>query len=137
MAIIKLLNRIIKLKPRGKVHLILDNATYYHADIIKDWKSHHHRVKFHFIPPYSPNLNLIERLWRFFHQKVTNNHYFETYAEFKCQLENKYVHDNNIKLCMNGEKKLFLFPPVFKPITFSFDDKCMTMMNKSIYYGSR
>ena len=82
-AIIKLLNRLIKLQPDGKIHLILDNASYYHADIIRDWKSHHYRVKFHFLPPYSPNLNLIERLWRFFHQKVTNNHYFETYAEFK------------------------------------------------------
>lgn len=83
VAVIKLLNRVAKLQPHGKIHLILDNATYYHADIIRDWKSHHYRVKFHFLPPYSPNLNLIERLWRFFHQKVTNNHYFETYTEFK------------------------------------------------------
>ncbi|PIV08006.1 IS630 family transposase [Candidatus Roizmanbacteria bacterium CG03_land_8_20_14_0_80_39_12] len=81
--ILKLLNRLIKLQPQGKIHLVLDNASYYHADIIQDWKSHHYRVKFHFLPPYSPNLNLIERLWRFFHQKITNNHYFETYAEFK------------------------------------------------------
>lgn len=83
VTVIRLLDKIVKLQPRGKIHLILDNATYYHADIVKDWKSHHYRVKFHFIPPYSPNLNLIERLWRFFHQKVTNNHYFETIAEFK------------------------------------------------------
>jgi transposase len=44
---------------------------------------HHPRFKLLFLPPYSPNLNLIERLWRFFHQKVTYNHYFETFGEFK------------------------------------------------------
>ena len=80
---------------KGKIHLILDNASYYHADIVKDWKSHHYRVKFHFLPPYSPNLNLIERLWKFFHKQITNNHYFETFAEFKDTTFNFF---NNLKI---------------------------------------
>ena len=49
-----------------------------------------------------------------------------------CQLENKFVHENSIKLCIDGKKKLFLFTPVFKPVTFTFNDKCMTVMNESI-----
>ncbi len=34
-------------------------------------------------PSYSPNLNLIERLWKYFRKEVTNNHYHETFEDFK------------------------------------------------------
>lgn len=77
------LNKLVKLHPRGKIHLVLDNATYYHAAEVKVWLTHHYRFKLHFLPSYSPNLNLIERLWRFFHLKVTWNHYFASFDEFK------------------------------------------------------
>ncbi|MEK7165854.1 MAG: IS630 family transposase [Patescibacteria group bacterium] len=80
---IRLLETIKKQQKTGKVYLILDNASYYHARIVRRWVLHHPRFKLLFIPSYSPNLNLIERLWRFFHQKVTWNHYFETFEEFK------------------------------------------------------
>lgn len=33
--------------------------------------------------PYAPNLNLIERLWKFFKKKITYNRYYETFDEFK------------------------------------------------------
>lgn len=80
---VTLLNTIAHKQKTGKVYIILDNAKHHHARIIKNWRLHHPRFKFTFLPAYSPNLNLIERLWRFFHQKVTWNHYFETFAEFK------------------------------------------------------
>jgi len=80
---IHLLETIKQKQKTGRVYLILDNASYYHARIVKRWILHHPRFKLLFVPSYSPNLNLIERLWRFFHQKVTWNHYFETFEEFK------------------------------------------------------
>ena len=80
---IHLLETIKQKQRAGKAYLILDNASYYHARIVRRWILHHPRFKLLFIPSYSPNLNLIERLWRFFHQKVTWNHYFETFEEFK------------------------------------------------------
>lgn len=82
-ATLHLLETIKKKQKVGKVYLILDNASYYHARVVKQWILHHRRFKLLFVPSYSPNLNLIERLWRFFHQKVTWNHYFETFEEFK------------------------------------------------------
>ena len=36
-----------------------------------------------FLPPYAPNLNLIERLWRFMNKKVRNNKYYEKFSEFE------------------------------------------------------
>ncbi|MBR1527996.1 MAG: transposase [Oscillospiraceae bacterium] len=35
-----------------------------------------------FLPPYSPNLNLIERLWKFLHKKIMANKYYCTFSEF-------------------------------------------------------
>lgn len=82
-ATIKLFKRLIKEHPKGKIYLILDNASHHHSKAVTIWLKKHRRLKTVFLPAYSPNLNLIERLWRFFHQKVTNNHYFETFAEFR------------------------------------------------------
>ena len=80
---LKLLRKLKAKHPKGKIYLILDNASYYHARQVVSWVKKHRRFKLVFLPPYSPNLNLIERLWRFFHQKITWNHYFETYDEFR------------------------------------------------------
>lgn len=82
-SVIRLGNRLLTKHKTGKIYVILDNAKYYHATIVKEWRNKHGRIKFIFLPSYSPNLNLIERLWRFFHQKVTWNRYFETFEEFK------------------------------------------------------
>jgi transposase len=82
-ATINLLEAIGKKQKHGKVYMILDNARYHHAKVVRRWMLHHPRFKFLFLPAYSPNLNLIERLWRFFHQQVTYNRYFETFQEFK------------------------------------------------------
>ncbi|WP_341764698.1 transposase [Candidatus Tisiphia endosymbiont of Beris chalybata] len=35
-----------------------------------------------FLPPYSPNLNPIERLWKFMHRIVTNNKFYHNFAQF-------------------------------------------------------
>lgn len=82
-ATLNLLEAIKEKQKHGKVYLILDNASHHHAKVVKRWELHHPRFKLLFLPAYSPNLNLIERLWRFFHQKVTWNHYFETFEEFR------------------------------------------------------
>lgn len=80
---INLLENIGRKQKGGKVYLILDNASHHHARVVGRWLLHHPRFKLIFLPPYSPNLNPIERLWHFFHQRVTANHYFETFEEFK------------------------------------------------------
>lgn len=82
-ATINLLESIKKKQKHGRAYVILDNASHHHARVVGHWLLHHPRFKLIFLPPYSPNLNPIERLWRFFHQRVTANHYFETFEEFK------------------------------------------------------
>lgn len=91
---IRLLDAISQKQKHGKAYLILDNASHHHAKIVRGWLLHHPRFKLIFLPPYSPNLNLIERLWKFFHKQITNNHYFETFEEFR---ESTFKFFDNLK----------------------------------------
>jgi transposase len=109
-AIINLLEAIKKKQKNGKVYLILDNASHHHARMVKRWILHHPRFKLIFLPTYSPNLNLIERLWRFFHQKVTWNHYFETFTEFRTTslnfFQNLKIYENELKTLLTDNFQL-------------------------------
>ena len=47
------------------IYVICDNARYYRSKAVKEYLKDS-RIKLVFLPPYAPNLNLIERLWKFF-----------------------------------------------------------------------
>ena len=64
------------------IYIIVDNARYYHSRLLKKTLKGT-KIKLIFLPPYSPNLNLIERYWKFFKKKVMDNRYYETFGEFK------------------------------------------------------
>ncbi|PWU14538.1 MAG: hypothetical protein C5B45_04285 [Chlamydiae bacterium] len=57
-----------------RIVVICDNAAYYRSRLVADYLKTS-RVEIKFLPPYSPDLNLIERLWRFMNKKVRNNRY--------------------------------------------------------------
>lgn len=80
---INLLEALLDKHPTGRIYLIWDNARYYYSRQVQNYLKYHPRLIPKFLPPYSPNLNLIERLWRLFHQKVTYNQYYETFPKFK------------------------------------------------------
>ena len=56
-------------------------------DLLSFFEKETSRIKLVFLPPYAPNLNLIERLWKFFKKQILYNRYFATFAEFQaaCQ----------------------------------------------------
>ena len=64
------------------IYVIIDNARYYRSRLLKKHLKGT-KIKLIFLPPYSPNLNLIERYWKFFKKQVLNNRYYETFEEFK------------------------------------------------------
>ena len=57
-------------------------------------------------PPYSPNLNLIERLWKFFKKKITRNKYYELFDDFSKTIE---LFFENIHEMMDELKNLLTF----------------------------
>jgi transposase len=84
---IVLLSKLLKHQPKGKVIVIADNARYYRCQLVTDYIQANARLQLIFLPPYSPNLNLIERLWKFYKKKILYNKYYETFDEFKKQTQ--------------------------------------------------
>ena len=68
------------------IYVICDNARYYSCKAVQAYLKTS-RIKLIFLPPYAPNLNLIERLWKFFKKKTLYNRYFASFAEFKAACE--------------------------------------------------
>lgn len=64
------------------IYIISDNARYYHNKKLGEWIEGT-RIKQIFLPPYSPNLNLIERLWKFMRKKVINTGFYRKKEEFR------------------------------------------------------
>ena len=68
------------LKKRGKgkkMQIILDNARYHHAKLLLPWlEDHKDQLFLDFLPPYSPKLNPIERVWKLLKKLRLHNQYF-------------------------------------------------------------
>nr|WP_126681007.1 IS630-like element ISEc40 family transposase [Escherichia coli] len=78
------LNEIRKVYPdyNQKIHVILDGAGYHRSQLVKDW-AEVVNIRLHYLPPYSPNLNPIERIWKLMNEHARNNRYFSSTREFR------------------------------------------------------
>lgn len=103
------LTEIRKDYPNSKtIYIFLDNAKY-----SRNYDVYEHAEKLNielvFLPPYSPNLNLIERLWKFFKKQIRKNKYYDTFEEFKKAIfeffQNIEQYENELKtlLTLNFE----------------------------------
>jgi len=73
-------------KQAPKIILFLDNAKYFKAQIVTDWLKQNLRLQIEFLPPYAPNLNLIERFWGFAKEKLVKNTYEPKYKTFRAKV---------------------------------------------------
>lgn len=65
-----------------KMVVVLDNARYHHARLIQPWlKIKRNVLQLLFLPPYSPELNPVERVWKLTRRVCTHNRYFPTLDE--------------------------------------------------------
>ena len=69
-----------------KIHLILDQAGYHRSQLVRD-EALKRAIELHYLPPYSPNLNPIERLWKVMNEKVRNNVFFSSAKIFRKAIE--------------------------------------------------
>jgi transposase len=112
--IIELFTKIRKRYDRfQKIVIVLDNAPYNHAKIVKKFAEENNIVLL-YLPPYSPNLNIIERLWKFSKKHLVHNKYYEKFNLFEKEVKMFY---ENIHL-FNGELKntLNMKFQILKPI---------------------
>ena len=70
----------------GPVTLVLDNARYQRNAVVQSLAAELGIVLL-FLPSYSPNLNLIERLWRFMKRRAAYGRYHATFADFRAAVQ--------------------------------------------------
>jgi transposase len=67
------------------IHIICDNGRSNKNKKVEEYLQAS-RINIHYLPPYSPNLNLIERLWKVLREKKTYNKCYEKFAHFKSDI---------------------------------------------------
>ncbi len=76
----RLLEKLRKAHPDEPIHVVLDNARYQHTSFVRA-VAKLYKIQLVYLPPYSPNLNLIERVWKFVKKQALANKHF---ADFRC-----------------------------------------------------
>jgi transposase len=85
-AVCQLLRAVADAVPLGPVTLVLDNARHQHAAPVRAL-AEQLRVELLYLPGYSPNPNLIERLWKFVKKEALASRYRPTFAEFTAAID--------------------------------------------------
>lgn len=78
----ELLKKIDTFKLKTSITLVLDNARYQRCEAVTKY-AESLKIELLFLPSYSPNLNLIERLWKFVKKKRLYSKYYEKFPAFK------------------------------------------------------
>ena len=103
--------RKISTEYTGKiVHLVLDNARYQKCKVVMDL-AEELGIHLHYIPPYSPNLNLIERFWKFVKGELRSK-YYDDFGVFRKQIDSIIAsasHENKEKISSLIGQKVQLF----------------------------
>lgn len=117
---IELLEKIKKSQRKGRIIFFADNARYYRCQVINEYLKTNQRITIKFLPAYSPNLNLIERLWHYYKKKMLYNIYYPTLFHMREATWNFF---NNLK---NHKKELkSLMTENFQIIRPHFSETCL------------
>jgi transposase len=91
------------------IFMTLDNARYYKNNLVTEYLKTS-KIKLLFLPPYSPNLNLIERVWRFMRKELLYNKYYPKFSEFRDTIleffENFHVYKEKLATLLTANFQL-------------------------------
>ena len=82
----RLLLKVRAAYPTGPITVVWDNARYQHTALVRTIAAYA-RIDLVYLPPYSPNLNLIERVWKFVKKAALANRTFADYPAFKAAID--------------------------------------------------
>ena len=99
-------SELVKHREFGKTMVVvLDNARFHHAKALYSWlEKHSENFSLGFLPPYSPELNHIERVWKLLRRLCTHNQYFEQLEDLRQAVFSKIIewaspNENLAQLC--------------------------------------
>jgi transposase len=76
---VEFLKALLRAYPDRKIRLVCDNGRFHHTAAVRAWlEAHRDQITVFWLPPYSPSLNLIERLWGHLKRTILANVLFET-----------------------------------------------------------
>jgi transposase len=81
-SVCELLHKITKHNVGIPITFVLDNARYQKCKIVTEL-AEELKIELLYLPPYSPNLNLIERLWKFVKKQCLYSKYYSDFLVFK------------------------------------------------------
>ena len=85
-SIIALMKLLLVSYAGSAITLVMDNARYQRCKLVMEFAKGH-GIELLFLPPYSPNLNLIERLWKYVKKKCLYNKYYADFSSFKSGID--------------------------------------------------
>lgn len=78
------LQKVLEAYPAGRIVIVLDNARIHHAKLLQPFLDEQKdRLQLVFLPPYSPQLNIVEGLWKWLKSSVINNVFYSTVAQIR------------------------------------------------------
>lgn len=89
----RFLKKLKKVSGRSgrRVVVISDNAKYHHANLHKEWRRKNKgQFALDFLPPYSPDLNPIERVWKLVRRLCLHNQYFPELEKVISTVEDRF-----------------------------------------------
>ena len=81
---------------KEKIYAFSDNARYYKSKAVREFLATS-KIEIINLPPYCPNLNLIERLWKFMREKTINTKYFAKFESFQDAIRNFFENIESFK----------------------------------------
>jgi transposase len=116
VSVISFLKDLEDENPYKTIHIICDNGRSNKNKDIQQYLERS-RIKIHYLPPYSPNLNAIERLWKIMREHVTYNKYYPRFAEFEDKIHEFFdttIHEikHVLKARINDEFEIIRHNPV-------------------------
>lgn len=73
---------VVRFYSGRKVYVVLDNAKYHHANRLKPvLERYKDRIELIYLPPYSPDLNPVERIWWVMRKDITHNRFVQSMSE--------------------------------------------------------
>ena len=103
-----------KYKDKETIYLISDNGRSFKSKKIDEYLEKNKKIKIIYLPPYSPNLNPIERLWKVVRENTQYNKYYSKFKEFEEEVRaffNEKIHlmKNQIYRRINDNFQKFNF----------------------------